>query len=70
MHVYIQFQNSKDKQYTSLIQSFYDTHCDEDGAWLQDEARVQYVSNVFFNLLFIYLFPQTRTLMIHWNIIL
>ena len=59
MHVYIQFQNSKDKQYPSLIQSFYDTHCDEDGAWLQDEARAQYVSNVFFLIyyLFIY-FPK------------
>ena len=59
MHVYIQFQNIKDQQYPSLIQSFYDTHCDNDGTWLQDEARVQYVSIFFFLIyyLFIY-FPK------------
>ena len=56
MHVYIQFLNSKDKQYPSLIQSFYDTHCDNDGMWLQDEARVQYVSIFYLFFLIYYLF--------------
>ena len=53
-YIYIQFKKSKDRQYPSLIESFHDQRC-KDGAWLSDEARVQYVSTVLFLFLFYFI---------------
>lgn len=55
VNIYIQFKKSKDRQYPSLIQSFHDQRCKE-GAWLSDDARVQYVSTVLFLIYFILFF--------------
>ena len=54
VNIYIQFKKSKDHQYPSLIESFHDQRC-KDGAWLSDEARVQYVSTVLFLFLFYFI---------------
>ena len=58
VNIYIQFERSENRQYPSLIQSFYDQRCKK-GVWLKDEARVQYVSTVlflfYFNLYYLFL---------------
>ena len=51
--VNIQFEKSKDRRYPSLIESFHDQRCKK-GAWLSDEARLQYVSTVLFLFILFY----------------
>ena len=53
VNIYIQFERSENRQYPSLIQSFYDQRCKK-GVWLKDEARVQYVSTVLFLFILVY----------------
>jgi hypothetical protein len=53
VNIYIQFERSENRQYPSLIQSFYDQRYKK-GVWLKDEARVQYVSTVLFLFILFY----------------